>query len=187
MKPSGQGKRWELLQDPTLVASTSLLLCSHRAGKPHGVSLWHGHSSGRAVTGWLWGQEGTFLCSDSFGHMGGHWALRRGASRCWGWAPKGGTPAVHPAAPPPCGSPGSELGFISVCFPPPSLRPLPSPPRCQVRRFPAVTLSSFLELVVGFLKEPCGQRGPKKSPPDVPTLTGSPQGWGAPGREHGGP
>lgn len=99
MKPSGQGKRWELLQDPTLVASTSLLLCSHRAGKPRGVSLWHGHSSGSAVTGWLWGQEGTFLCSDSFGHMGGHRALRRGASRCWGWAPKGGTPAVHPAAP----------------------------------------------------------------------------------------
>lgn len=170
MKPSGQGKCWELLQDPTLVASTSLLLCSHRAGKPHGVSLRHGHSSSRAATEWLWGQEGTFLCSDSFGHVGGHRALRRGAWRCWGWAPKGGTPAVHPAAPPPCGSPSSvpapwrRAGFY--------LRLLPSslpPPAAFSSSLPSPQVSCCdLELVpgagCGLLKGAVWAAGAPKAP-----------------------
>lgn len=152
------------------------------AGKP---LVEPGKSRGREVTpafpGWLQGHKGTFLGWNYRRHIGwscgGHRALSWGAqgsfkALCWGWGcsnrggtPMGGAPlhvllscpppSLPPAAPPASPSPWLGFHFDLRLLPslPSSLLPcwlLPSP------QVPAVTLSWFLEPVVGFLKEPWG-------------------------------
>lgn len=111
-----------------------------------------------AFPGWLWGHKGTFLVLDSSDGTEEGTGLCTSRHQGWGRSDPGGTHGWDPPQNPtflplPSPLPGHDFILTPGCFPPPSVPPLPRSllPSPQV---PAVTLSWFLEPVVGFLKEP---------------------------------